>query len=180
MKKKALILLVLIVLQSCIPIRIAPKIKDYQLTKGKKFKRSLPKRQMFVFADPKEANEFYSYINTKFSLNHVNVYDDIPFTVANQQYFFSFYEIDIPNKTINLVPIAVDAVLQSAEITPVMENLYETRKGNWYIAIEVYSNTEMDCLAKTSTSKPLIIPFLRSLKNEYLASYNYNEVLFKN
>ena len=180
MKKNALVILVLITIQSCIPIRIAPKIKDYQLTKGKKFKRSLPERQMFVFQDPKEANEFYNYINTKFNLNNVNVYNDIPFTLENNQYFFSFYEIDIPNKTINLVPIAVDAILQKAEMTPIMDNLYATRKGNWYIAIEVYSDTEQDCLEENADFKPQVTKFLRHLKNEYLASYNYNEVLFKN
>lgn len=180
MKKSILGILVIVILQSCIPIRIAPKIKDYQLTKGKRFKRSLPKRQMFVFEDPKDVNEFYNYVNTKFNLDYIDVYDDIPFSIANNQYFFSFYEVDIPNKTINLIPLAVDAILQNAEINPVMDGLYETRQGNWYIAIEVYSNTEHDCLEPESASRPVVSEFLRNLKNEYLASSNYNEVIFKN
>ncbi|WP_396636937.1 hypothetical protein [Maribacter sp. R77961] len=180
MKKNVLILFILIAFQSCIPIRIPPKIKDYQLTKGKRFKRSLPKRQMFVFEDPKEANEFYNYVNTKFKLEHIDVYDNIPFSLANKQFFFSFYEVDIPNKTINLIPIAVDAILQNSELDPIMDGLYETRKGNWYIAIEVYSDMEYDCLHPNSVSRPIVSEFLRSLKNEYLASYNYNEAIFKN
>jgi len=135
---------------------------------------------MFVFEDPKDANEFHNYINTKYGLNDIDVYDNIPFTIDNKQYFFSFYEVDIPNKTINLVPLVVDAILQSAELDPVMDGLYETRKGNWYIAIEVYSDTEQDSLEPNSDSRPSVSKYLGLLKNEYLASYNYNEVLFKN
>jgi len=71
--------------QSCIPIRIAPNIKDYQLTQWKKFKRSLPKRHMFIFEDPKAANQFYKYINTKFELQDINVFEDVPFTIAGEQ-----------------------------------------------------------------------------------------------
>lgn len=180
MKKTILFVGLTILLHSCIPLRIAPNIKDYKITKGKKFKRSLPKRQMFLFEDPKNENEFYNYINTKFELNHIDVYDNVPFTTAEQQFFFSFYEIDIPNKTLNLVPIAVDAILLSAELDPIMDGSYASRKGNWYIAIEVYSNTENDCLISESPSNPVVSEFLRLLKNEYLASDNYNEMLFKN
>lgn len=181
MIKQALVLLSIIIFQqSCIPIRIAPNIKDYKITKGKKFKRSLPKRQMFVFEDPKDANEFYNYVNTKFQLNDIDVYDNVPFIVAQKQYFFSFYEVDIPDKTVNLFPLAVDALLQRSELDPIMDGLYETRKGNWYIAIEVYSDTEHDSLDESSSSSSVILAYLRLLKNEYLASHNYNEVLFKN
>lgn len=55
---------------------------------------------MFVFEDSKDADEFYNYVDTSFQLNNENVYDDVPFTVNNQQYFFSFYEVEIPDKAI--------------------------------------------------------------------------------
>lgn len=179
MKRASLLLVLLAVHYSCIPTRIAPTIEDYRVTKGKKFKRSLPQRQMFVFQDTKAANEFYNYINTKFELNDIDVYDNVPFTINQKQYFFSFYEVDIPNKTINLIPLAIDALLQSADIDPIMDGQYETRKGNWYIAIEVYCDTEQDSLNPKSASLALVSEYLRLLKNEYLASHNYNEVLFK-
>ncbi|NVN17085.1 hypothetical protein GUA46_01920 [Muricauda sp. HICW] len=60
---------VLVLLSSCIPLRIAPNIKDYKLIQGKRFKKGLPKKSVFVFEDPKDANEFYEYINTKFQLD---------------------------------------------------------------------------------------------------------------
>jgi hypothetical protein len=166
-------------IHSCIPLRIAPTIKDYKLTQGKKFKKTLPKRQMFIFADPKPANQFYKYVNTKFELQDINVFDDVPFTIDGEQYFFSYYEVDIPDKTLNLLPIAVDVALLRADFDPALEPQYQTRKGNWYIAVEAYSNTENDCLDEHSPSKEKVTAFLRLLKNEYLATHNYNEVLFK-
>lgn len=166
-------------LYSCIPLRIAPTIKDYKITKGKKFKKSLPKRQMFVFEDPKQANEFYNFINTKFELQHTDVFDNVPFNIEGNQYFFSFYEIDIPDKTINFIPIAVDVLLERVDLDPSMEHLYETRKGNWYIAIEAYSDSENDCLISNSPSQRAVSEYFRALKNEYLATHNYHEVLFK-
>jgi hypothetical protein len=60
-----------------------------------------------------------------------------------------------------------------------MEHQYQTRKGNWYIAIEEYSDNENDCLDERSLSSETITEFLRLIKNEYLATHNYNEVLFK-
>ncbi|WP_425235139.1 hypothetical protein [Ulvibacterium sp.] len=171
---------ILFLLYSCIPLRIAPSIDDYKTTKGKKFKRGLPKREMFIFEDPKNANQFYDYINIKFGLDDTNVYDDVPFKIAGQQYFFSFYEVEIPTKTINLIPVVIDGLLDSADIDPVLEDAYASRIGNWYIAIEVYADFEQDCLQEDSLSREAVLKYLRTIKQEYLSTYNYNEVVFKN
>ncbi|HDZ07203.1 hypothetical protein LCGC14_0165580 [marine sediment metagenome] len=71
---------------------------------------------MLIFEDPKEAYEFYKHINIKFELQEEKVHDDVPFKLEEQQYFFSFYEFDIPNKSINLVSIAADALLERANV----------------------------------------------------------------
>lgn len=185
MKKLVSALIVMLLFQSCIPLRIAPSIDDYKITKGKKFKRSLPKRQMFIFEDLKKAEQFYTYVNTKFQLNHVDVYDNVPFEINNEQFFFSFYEVEIVDKGINLAtPIL--AVIgnkllefgdEPSEVFNVDPKAY--RKGNYYIALEVFSDLEKDCLTKNSLSHNLVLEYLRQLKKEYLATYNYNEVLFK-
>lgn len=179
MHKKALLVISILLLTSCIPTRIAPVIKDYKIVEGKKFKRNLPQRQMFIFKDTKPAYEFYHYINTKFSLNNIDVQDDVPFHINKKQHFFSFYEVEIPNKSINLIPIATDIVLANSNLDPTFENLYATRKGNWYIALEVYNDTDRDCLRTNSPSYEEVTLFLTELKQEYLNTYNYNEVLFK-
>lgn len=185
MQKATLIIASFFLFQSCIPLRIAPQIDNYKITQGKKFKRTLPKREMFVFEDKKEANEFYNYVNTKYQLNNENVFDDVPFQIDKEQYFFSFYEVDIPNKSLNLFPLVADVFLNAAlgnqHIDPIISNSVEPvfRKGNWYIAIEVYSDSEKDCLQINSLSREAVLKYLRTLKNEYLSTRNYNEALFR-
>lgn len=185
MQKITFLIVSIFLFQSCIPLRIAPKIEDYKITKGKKFKRSLPKREMFVFEDEKEANEFYNYIDTKYQLNNENVFDDVPFQIDNEQYFFSFYEVDIPNKSLNLFPLVADVFLNTALGNEDMELYFSenaepvSRKGNWYIAIEVYSDSEKDCLQINSLSREPVLKYLRTLKKEYFSTYNYNETLFR-
>jgi len=179
MKPTLLLVLSIFILQSCIPLRIAPRISDYKITKGKRFKRSLSKRQMFIFEDSKEAEQFYNFVNIKFQLEDNNVYDDIPFEIQDEQYFFAWYEIEIPDKSLNLIPIFVDVALLASDIDPMLEDAYSNRKGNWYLAVEVYSDTEADCLADTSLSRQVVLKYLRALKKEYLATHNYNETVFK-
>ncbi len=185
MKTSFSIILAFLVLQSCIPLRIAPTISNYKVTKGKKFKRSLSKRQMFIFEDPKQAGDFYEYVNTKFALEHQNVYDDVPFLLNETQYFFAFYEVEISDKVLNLAPMVVDAlwnemVYDGEEETRGAQPQDILRKGNWYIAIEVYSDVEKDCLVENSLSRETVLKYLSALKKEYLATHNYNEVVFKN
>lgn len=172
-------------LSSCIPLRIAPTIKDYKIVKGRRFKRELPKREMFIFGDPKDAGHFYDYVNIKHQLNGKNVYDDAPFQIDSNLYFFSFYEMEIPDKTINLIPIAFDVLLNEILGNEEKESYLSgdagvSRKGNWYIAIEVYSDKENDCLVINSLSREAVLEYLRTLKKEYLSTHNYNEVVFKN
>ncbi|KQC30622.1 hypothetical protein [Flagellimonas eckloniae] len=181
MKKILLLSVFVIFFYSCIPIRIAPNIKDYKITKGKRFKRGLPKKTVFVFEDPKDADEFYNYINTKFHLEDYYVDTEVPFTIKNDRYYFSFYEVEIPTKTINLIPLVVDGIIsQTTEMDPMLEDVHSSRIGNWYIAMEVFSNTEKDCLKEGSISRDVVLAYLRNLKQEYISTHNYNEVVFKN
>lgn len=180
MRKVLLLTISVLFVTSCIPLRIAPNIKDYKLTTGKRFKKGLPKKTVFVFEDPKEANEFYNYVNTKFQLQDYYVDVEVPFEVEGNSYFFSFYEVEIPTKTINLVPIVLDGILsEAADMDPIFEEVHSSRIGNWYIAMEVFNETEKDCLQEGSISRDIVLSYLRDLKNEYLSTNNYNEVVFK-
>lgn len=134
---------------------------------------------MFLFEDPKEAGEFYDFVNTKFKLNDTLVYDDVLFKINEQQFFFAFYEVEIPDKRINIAALLVDVILIHSEMDPMLENQYSSRKGNWYIAIEVYNDFEKDCLVEESLSRAMVLKYLRALKNQYLATANYNETVFK-
>ena len=182
MRKSITILAIALCTYSCIPLRVAPTITDYKISKGNKFKRSLPKRQMFIFTDTKEAEEFYNFVNIKYNLNHIDVYDNVPFQINGMQYFFSFYEVSIPDKAINLFPFFLEAGVNAALNVESEENPEPTeyRKDYFYIAIEVYNDIENDCLSENSLSRTSVLNYLRELKNEYLSTHNYNEVLFKN
>ncbi|MEX0315938.1 MAG: hypothetical protein AB3N18_17295 [Allomuricauda sp.] len=180
MHKTLLLSLSLLFISSCIPLRIAPNIKDYKIKNGKRFKRDLPKKTMFIFEDPKDENEFYNYINTKFQLEDYYVDVEVPFDLDGKMLYFSFYEVEIPTKTINLIPIVIDGILsQTTEMDPMLEEVHTSRIGNWYIAMEVFSKTERDCLHEDSTYRPQLLMYLSQLKDEYLNTVNYNEVVFK-
>ncbi|MRI01100.1 hypothetical protein GH721_11215 [Kriegella sp. EG-1] len=182
MKNHLICTLVLFICQSCIPLRIAPNIQTYKISKGKKFKRGLPKRQMFIFEDTKQAGAFYDYVNIKYELNDIDVYDDIPFQIAGQEYFFSFYEIDIPDKSVNFLPVLFEQAINAALHIEDDNNAEpkEIRKDNFYIAIEVYSDIEKDCLSSEALSKESVLKYLSNLRQEYLTTKNYNELVFKN
>ncbi len=184
--KKLVLLLSFLFSVSCIPLRVAPSIKDYKVTSGKRFKKGLPKKTTFIFEDPKNANEFYSYVNIKFGLDDHFVDVEVPFELEGKEYYFSFYEVEINDKALNLLPIAIDvaacAATDNDEFEPFVATTDNTilREGNWYIAIEVFSETEKDCLAESSTAREVLLPYLRALKEEYLSTHNYHEVVFKN
>ncbi len=171
-------LVVVILFQSCIPLRVAPNIEDYKVTKGDKFKKTLHDREMFIFEDPNNINHFYHYVDTSFRLNKENVYDDVPFKVDGVQYFFSFYEVEIPTKKLIIGGMFVVAILAAAGLDPVV-NDYSHRNEHGYIAMEVYSDTENDCLKTASLSREAVLKYLRALKQEYLTTHNYNETVFK-
>ena len=187
MKLKLLLLTLLLAAQSCIPLRTAPSIADYKVSKGKKFKRELSKRQMFIFENPKKDGHFYDYVNTKFQLNHKDVYDDIPFSFEGESYFFAWYEVEIPDKSVNIAPALINEVMNRAldpddedEDSDYLNEPDVFRKGNWYLALEVYSDTENDCLHKDALSREDVLKYLRALKKEYLSTHNYHEIVFKN
>ncbi len=186
MKKLYIVLSSFFLLQSCIPLRIAPKISDYKTVSGKGFKKGLPKKTLFVFEDPKEAGEFYEYINIKYSLQDYYVDVEVPFSLEGEAYFFSFYEVEKKDKAINLIPIIMDVTLNAAlgnddfeTYTATDENTIN-RNGNYYVAIEVFSKEEQDCLSEEYDNRPRVLNYLRTLKEEYLSTHNYNEVVFKN
>lgn len=180
MRKAIAIVLGLVFFNACIPLRIAPTISDYKLTEGKRFKKGLPEKTVFAFEDPKDAEAFYNYINIKYQLEDYYVDVEVPFKIDDNEYFLSFYEVEIPDKSLNLLTMAVDVALVASDSEPILSDSYATRDGNWYIAIEVFSATEKDCLHENSPSRAEVLSYLRAIKEEYLSTHNYNETLFKN
>jgi hypothetical protein len=165
---------------SCIPYKMAPKFKneDYKVIKAKKFQRKLPKETSFIFKDPKDADEFYNYINTKYGLNHDNVGLNSPIQINNQTYYFSYYEVERTDETANLGLVLTDLVLDEKLGVTAFENNYSTRKGHWYIVITVYDEDLKNCLLDKHPMKSDVLQYLKELQQEYLRTYNYEELLF--
>ncbi len=90
MKKLGLCFLILL-LYSCIPLRIAPNIEGDKIVHTKKFKKDLPNCYGFVFEDKKKADEFYNFINTKYNLKHNNVDSNVPIVIDNKTFFYVFF-----------------------------------------------------------------------------------------
>lgn len=179
MKKIALLIISMFLFSSCIPLRIAPNIKTDKVMVAKKFKRKLSKRHAFIFEDPKDANEFYNYVNTKYELNFHDVEWNVPFDVDGEVFYFSFYEVEIPTKTLNLLPIFLDVTLKSVDSDPIFDDAYMSRNGNWYLAITVADNEMNDCLKENYVKQEAILKYLKTMREEYLNTYNYLEALLK-
>jgi len=172
--KAFLLIFCLLFFVGCIPLRIAPSIKTDKVMLAKKFKRKLPREHAFIFEDPKDANEFYNYVNTKYELQHQDVDRNVPFDVSeNEVLYFSFYEVEIPNKTLNFLPLIIDGD------DPILEDAYVSRKGNWYIAITVVDDDSNDCLKPDNIHYQSVLKYLKDLRVEYINTQNYLEALLR-
>jgi len=178
--KQILLILAFIILNSCIPLRIAPKIKDDKVMLAKKFKRNLPRDYAYIFQDPKNADEFYNFINMKFDLGYQDVEWNVPITIDDKIYFLSFYETVIPTKTINLIPIMIDHKRESNGNSALFEDAHFSRIENWYLVITVYNSEMKDCLKPQYESRSAVLKYLKDLRLEYLNTHNYLESLLKN
>ncbi|MFC0604338.1 hypothetical protein [Winogradskyella pulchriflava] len=178
--KRVLILVSLIVLTSCIPYKIAPKFKneDYKITRAKKFQRKLSREISFIFKDPKDADEFYNYINKKYNLNHKDVGLNTPFQLEGKTFYLSYTEVERTDEKLALPLVITDLRRSSNGNDPLFEGKYTTRKGHWYILLTVYDEDIKNCLLSKHPMRSQIISYLKKLKQEYLTTQNYEELLF--
>jgi hypothetical protein len=178
--KKLPIFALAILMSSCIPYKIAPRFKneDYKIMKAKKFKRKQPRETSFIFKDPKDADQFYYYINKKYNLNHKDVGLNTPFQFNGKTYYLSYREVKRTDETANIGLALVDLVLNEKVGTTVFHNNYSSRKGHWYIILTVYDDDVSNCLLDKHPDKSIIVEYLKDLKHEYLTTSNYEELLF--
>ncbi len=178
MKKICFCLLILIA-SSCIPVKIAPNIKEEKIANAKKFKKDLPNCYGFIFEDTKNAAEFYNFVNAKYDLNHTNVESNTPISINNKLYYLSFFERERTTKTVNLIPLAIDAGLSAKGNNPVLDGLYTSRNGYWYIIISVRDADLKDCLDPNYPQQQDVFHYLKKLKDEYFSTSHYIEAYLK-
>lgn len=175
--KKFLIFVLAITIVSCIPTQVAPKFKGHKIMQAKKFKRKLPRETSFIFKDPKDADQFYYYINKKYNLNHKDVGLNTPFLLNGKTYYLTYHEVERTDKTANIGLALFDLVLEDKTGVKVFENNYSSRKGHWYLILTVYDDNVNNCLLNKHPDKSIIIQYLKDLKQEYITTHNYEELL---
>ena len=109
MKDLLLYLLLFAFFTSFVPLSFAPNIKTDKVKLAKRFKRDLPKQQGFIFEDPKEADEFYTFINTKYQLPGMD--RKITLWIDKKPYIMNVYERSRATNTVNFVPFILDLLL---------------------------------------------------------------------
>lgn len=178
--KKLILLISIFGITSCIPVKIAPKFKnqDYKIMQAKKFQRDMPKETSFIFKDSKDADEFYTYINKKYQLNNVNVGSNVPFQIEGQTLYLTYYEAERTDETVNLPLVAIDAKRESNGNSRMFEGNYKSRTGHWYIILTVYDENIKNCLKENHSLREKTTQYLKNLKQEYLTTQNYEELLF--
>lgn len=164
---------------SCIPLSIAPNIDGGKVYAPKKFKKHLPHNYVYVFEDPKDANEFFEYMNAKFQILYDDDLGNIPIQIENKTYYLTFYEVERNTKTVNLVPIVVDAKLDQEGYGPILEDAHVTRTGSWYIALTVTDENLKDALNPDYSSHQRIIGYADTMRTEYLTTAQYIEIYLK-
>ena len=177
--KYALVLLITLLSYSCIPLKVAPDIADGKVYAPKKFKKQLPKQHTYVFNDPKDANEFYNYVNAKFQIVYDDATGNIPITMNDKTYYLTFYEVERDTKTVNLVPILVNSAMENKGYTPAFEEAEVTRVGYWYVALTISDTALGDALDPNYKDHKEVLQYANHMRNEYLTTVEYIEVYLR-
>jgi len=174
--KQISILFIFFIFSSCIPLQIAPTIKEDKVKLANRFKWSLPKEYAFIFKDPKDANKFFKYIDARSKHKYLDADWSLPVIVKENEYFFTFYEVEKNTRYINLLPFLFNSALN---LDSDGDELDIVRKGSWYIALTVSDKYNRDCLNPKFKYREEIIQYLKKLRIDYLNSSDYNEVLMR-
>lgn len=158
------LLLICLFTYSCVPIQIAPQIKDYKIKKGKRFKRKLPKQQAYIFEDPHSENSFYYFFNTNYQKDAVDIAHNIAITIDHGVYYLSFFETAKKTKIINLLP----SILGDDN-----EDQIDSIENN-YIVLMVSDANFNDALKKGYRERDKVITYLNTLKTSYIHSITYD------
>ena len=172
----------LLLFTSCIPYKFAPKIKGDHVQYAKKFHRKLPRANSFIFEDTKEAGEFYDYLYFKLrpdpDLHPDDFAYNLPANIDGVKGFLTFYEVERTSNTMNLIPLIIDAALQSKDKEPLFdETSYASRTGHWYIVMILRDDAINDMLNTQHEHYEIAKKYLSDLKEEYLNTANYRSLL---
>lgn len=190
MRQQLVLLGVLLLFFSgCIPIKRAPNITDYKVLKGKKLKKSLGKKNYFVFKNEKNMALFSAYINDKFKPKPYTFTSNIPVKLEGETFYFTFINVPVTEETADLFSPLLGAVIESAlgvededypdDFNDDEESIPVYTNKKYFVAVKVQHDIEGDCLAENSLFRPIVLNYLRNLKTEFSNHSSYYDALFK-
>ena len=168
-------------LSSCFPLSIPPNLEKGKLIEAQKFKRKLPKQYAYIFTDPKDANEFYYYLNAKFPPNQAgDSEDNVPIQIDNTNYYISFYETEKKSRIVNLLPALANEVMRKNNVSIELNEPPIVRGGTWYIVLVITDSEFNDALSPNSEYQKKMLAYAKSIHNEYISTTNYNSIWLQN
>ena len=102
---------------------------------------------------------------------------NVPFQIDGQTLYLTYNEAVREDETLNLPLILIDAKRDSNGNSKLFEGNYSSRKGHWYIILTIYDENIKNCLKDNHPLKSKTIQYLKNLKQEYLNTQNYEELL---
>ena len=147
-------------IHGCIPLRMAPRISNYEVSKAKEIDKRIKFREhIFVFENPKRKTQFEKFLENKYELFPYG-YGDRYEVVLNDQTF----DVRVNNLILS------DSYIDLTGIRNKDDDNDEDTDIRYYIAIRVSSAYEDDCLSVNSLHYDLLLNYLKELKTEYLSS----------
>lgn len=147
---------------------------------AKKFKRKLPNQYAYIFTDPKDANEFYYYLSSKYPPNQLGDSEgNVPVTINDNNYYISFFETEKKSRVVNLLPAIANEVMRENNIAIELDEPPIVRDGTWYIALTVSNKNFDDALSPSHKHQKEVLSYIKILHDEYLNTHNYNSLILK-
>ncbi len=145
-----------------------------KVVKANRFLKKFPRQYVYVFDDPKDANEFNKYINAKYQIAYDDATGNVPVTIGENTYYLTFYEANKETRVINLVPMMIDAAIGVED-----GKVEIARLGKWYLVITVTDDNYKDALYPEYKDYENVLKYVSELRSEYLSTTHYIEVYLK-
>lgn len=144
------------------------------------FSKELPPVPMFIFEDPKDAYEFYDYINAKFDMQDKEVGFNVPVEIAGDTLYLTYYEIERETQKVNILGRVTNEVIKrTLNSERGLESITEDpRRGTWYIGITARDEEWGSALNPKYPKRKEVTDYLEKLRRQYLGTSNYNELRF--
>ncbi|MGS2762676.1 hypothetical protein [Sinomicrobium sp. M5D2P9] len=149
-------------IQGCIPVRLAPRISEYQVDRGVDIdKRIKTKKNLFVFDNPKKRIHFVKFLEGKYKLEAYGNEERFKVNLNESDFDFFVFAPQLNDSYLDFTGLTDD---DDSDVANNEDDSFH------YIAIRVSTVYEDDCLSMNSLHYNIVLNYLKELKAEYLSS----------